>query len=62
MNYYDSICNNTYTNLEGLFDLIKEEKMCISKNSENDMKIWWNQDYLDELMETLPSTSGSKCK
>jgi hypothetical protein len=42
-----------FDSLQKIFDSVGDEKMCMTQNSEQVMKIWWNQDYIDSLIEEL---------
>ena len=61
LNNYDSQGISDYDTLKGLFDRIENGEMCLSKDSSEIMKIWWNQEYLDSLAEEIGSGSGSSC-
>ena len=57
---YDNRGITDYDTLNGIFNLIKEEKMAISMSSTN-VKIFWNPDYIAELEEEVESSSGYSC-
>jgi hypothetical protein len=50
LNYFDFQNDYSYTNIGGLFDLLEDEKVCMSKNSEEELILWWNKEYLDKLL------------
>ena len=56
---FDSRGINDYDALEGLFDMLKDEKVCMSVDSSDEMKIWWNPEYLDEEINRVDYTTPS---
>jgi hypothetical protein len=61
LNNYDVLGISDYDSIKGLFTRIGSGDMCLSKDSTNTMKIWWNPEYLDGLTDEIGSTSGSSC-
>ncbi|MDD3159630.1 MAG: hypothetical protein PHQ98_01530 [Candidatus ainarchaeum sp.] len=61
LNYYDAKNITSYYTLEGIFNSIKENEMCISQTSSDDQKIWWNKDYTNKLITTANTNSTRKC-
>jgi len=53
LNNYDYQGITDYDNLEKLLELISEEKMCMSQNNGEKFRIWWNEKYLDQLMQQI---------
>ena len=60
LKYYDNRGITSYDTINGLFDLIKDEKMAISLTPSR-VKIFWNPQYLEELEEEVISNSGYSC-
>ena len=58
---YDSTGIDNYSTLDGFFENIANEQMCMSKDSEDLMKIWWNQEYLDQLKDEITTNVGGAC-
>jgi hypothetical protein len=48
-------------NLEDVFNAIGDRKMCIAQNSENDLSVWWNEDYLNNLVLQINGNSMGNC-
>jgi len=61
LNNFDSQGIDNYDSLQGLFDRLQSEEMCISKESEETLRIWWNKEYLDELLTQVDSFGISSC-
>ncbi|MBT4870209.1 MAG: hypothetical protein HON47_01405 [Candidatus Diapherotrites archaeon] len=61
LNNYDSKGITDYDSLSGLFNRIENGEMCLSKDSNQMMKIWWNQEYLDNLISEIGSGNSSSC-
>ena len=59
---YDDTGRTNYDTLKGLIDMIKEEKLCVSKNSSETMKIFWNQEYLNRLIQEVSPNTGFACQ
>jgi hypothetical protein len=58
---YDQRGIDNYSTLRGFFENIRNEKMCMSTDSKDIMKIWWNTEYLDQLKEEIPTSVGGAC-
>ena len=54
---YDSAGNNNYDTLETVFDMIAENKLCISKDSAETLKVWWNPEALEEELINVDTTT-----
>lgn len=52
LTYYDTIGIQGYDSLQWVIDQVKEGNMCMTKDSTNEMRIWWNPKYLDTLLES----------
>jgi len=61
LNNFDAQAKTNYDTLDGLFQMVRNEEMCISINSEKNVKIFWNPDYLDSLIQNVETSSGSSC-
>jgi hypothetical protein len=61
LEYYKYIDYDKYNSLQGLFDMISEGKVCVSQNAAEELKIWWSQDYLNTLRETVPYNKSNSC-
>jgi len=61
LNNYDARGIADYDSIKGLFARIASGDMCLSKDSLNTMKIWWNPEYLNGLIDEISSSSGSSC-
>ena len=48
----DKLNNSSFTTLQDLFDLVKEQKVCVSNDGAN-MLFWWNT-------KTLTTTEGTQ--
>ena len=55
---YDAKGIDNYSTLKGFFERIENEQMCMSKDSKELMKIWWNQKYLDQLKDEIDTSSS----
>ncbi|MFA6268313.1 MAG: hypothetical protein WC652_00710 [archaeon] len=44
-----------------VFNSIANEQMCISQNSVDELKIWWNKEYLNSLVEKINDGSFGRC-
>ena len=53
--------NTAYTKLQGVFDMISNETLCMSQSSESTMKVWWNSAYLDNLLAQANGSSSYTC-
>ncbi len=61
LDYYDQIGITDYDTLQGIFDKVANEEMCISKNNENEVNIWWNPEYLTELIKEMGVSTSHDC-
>ena len=61
LEYYAYTDYNNHTSLQGLFNMISEGKVCVSQNAAEDLQIWWNQEYLNTLRETVPYNKSNSC-
>jgi hypothetical protein len=62
LNYYDALLRKDYQTLKGMFESIKNNEMCISKNSESNLKIFWNPEYLKENIENAKRNFTYTCE
>jgi hypothetical protein len=53
LNNFDASGQTDYDTLKGVFNMLEDSKVCMSKNSEDELKIWWNPDYLDEQIDNI---------
>ncbi len=58
---YDNQGITDYDTLQGIFDKVANEEMCISKNNENEVNIWWNPEYLQEIINEILPKTATKC-
>ncbi|MEI7961398.1 MAG: hypothetical protein WCI04_03605 [archaeon] len=63
LRYYDYSGKTNYDTLKGVFDMISNESMCISNNSQSAITVWWNDEYLEALKQRIPigSSEGTDC-
>ncbi|MDD3084184.1 MAG: hypothetical protein PHP82_04120, partial [Candidatus ainarchaeum sp.] len=61
LDHYNQQGNIDYDTLQGIFDRIKNEQMCISRDSEEQVKIWWNTEYLEELINEINPSKSRAC-
>jgi len=59
--YNNAALTGNYDNLEYLFNQLREEKMCITKGNELVTNIWWNPEYLAEIINNT-SKANTDCK
>jgi len=57
----DSALVMDYDTLQGIFDRIANEEMCMTQNSQNQLMVWWNQDHLNSQLEKVGTDSGHAC-
>lgn len=60
LNYYESMQNNTFNNLKGIFENIKNRKVCIS-NTPEETKLYWNPEYLSNLVKGINQSNQNNC-
>jgi hypothetical protein len=56
LNNYDYQGISDYDTLQKLLKLVSEEKMCMSQNNEEKFRIWWNEKYLEQLLQEINPT------
>jgi hypothetical protein len=61
LKYYDQQGVNDYTTLKGVFDRISNNQMCVTQSQAENMKVFWNPDYLQSLIEQIPNAQGRDC-
>ena len=61
LQYYDQQKTTDYVTLQGVFNMIAEEKLCMSKNSDSEITVFWNPYYIGELEQAVTTGSGSSC-
>ena len=54
---YDSMGKTNYDTLDGIFNMIKDGEMCMSKTSENKLTVWWNPEYIEEELQKVEITT-----
>jgi hypothetical protein len=59
LNNYFSQGINDYDTLEGLFKLLDQQKVCMSQNSEEQLIIWWNPEYLKQEIVKINTETPS---
>lgn len=59
LKYYDVLNKTGYDTFGGMISMVKQGQMCITKSSQNTIKIWWNPKYLQQLVDALPI--NNKC-
>jgi hypothetical protein len=52
--------NLDFESLRSMLTMVSENKMCISKDQDN-FKIFWNNEYLNELINEVKSSRSSRC-
>jgi hypothetical protein len=62
LNYADSVGIADYDTLAGLFKMVDETKLCISTGSNDEVKMWWNPDYLKQIASQINAGEGYSCK
>jgi hypothetical protein len=60
LDYYDTANITGYDTIQGIFQMIRSEQLCISNENENRIEIWWNPEYLNELIDQA-NTANRKC-
>ena len=61
LKYLDDSGVTDYDTLQGIFDRVANKQMCMSQNSENNLQIWWNPDYVNSLAQDMNSSTGNAC-
>jgi hypothetical protein len=61
LEYYDRELIHDYDTLQGMFDRIKKQEMCISVGNENVVEIWWNPEYLNKLLDDIHPAKNRAC-
>ncbi len=59
LNNFDSMGEMNYDTLQKLFNMVNEEKVCMSQNSEEELKIWWNPEYLERELQLVETVTPS---
>jgi hypothetical protein len=59
---YDYYGVTNYDSLEGMLAMVSDEKLCMTQNSEENLKLWWNQEYFDRLLEEINNPAIPECK
>ncbi len=62
LKYFDDGGLSTYDNIQGVFDLVNDQKLCFTQDSSEKMKIWWNQEYLNQILNEIGISSGHSCQ
>jgi len=62
LNNYDARGNIDYDTLDGLFKMVGEQKVCMSQNSQEIMRAWWNPEYLGALIKEVNTNKSYSCK
>ncbi len=58
---YDKAEYNKYQSIKGMLDMIAEGKLCVSQNAAINLQIWWSQDYLNALIDSVPYNKTNSC-
>jgi hypothetical protein len=61
LDYFSDIEYEKYQSLKGMFEMIAEGKLCVSQSAATEMRVWWNQDYLNSLRETVAYNKSNSC-
>jgi len=61
LDYFGSSYYEKYKSLKGMFEMIAEGKLCVSQNAVKEMQVWWNQDYLNSLIELVNYNKSQSC-
>ncbi len=61
LNYYDTQEGIDYTTIKGVFDKLSSTQMCVTQNQAENMKVFWNPDYLQSLIDLVPNKQGKDC-
>ena len=61
LDYFSSVDYDKYVSLKGMFEMIAEGKLCVSQNTLHEMQVWWNQDYLNSLIESVAYNKSNSC-
>jgi len=61
LNYLDVAGVTDYDTLQGIFDRVANKQMCISKNSSQELLVWWNPDYLKKQIDEIEYDKGHEC-
>lgn len=57
----DSDTGYSVQSLKEVFDAIADGKMCMTQNSQENLKVWWNKAYVDSLIAQVNVTSTVSC-
>ena len=57
LNHYDSIGKDDYYTLKGIFEMVDNEELCMSKSSSDRIKLWWNPEKLDDYMNSVDTVT-----
>ncbi|MFA5126312.1 MAG: hypothetical protein WC462_04915 [archaeon] len=61
LNYLDVAGVTDYDTLQGMFDRVANKQMCMSKNSSEELLLWWNPDYLEKQIEEIDYDKSHEC-
>jgi len=61
LNYLDVAGVTDYDTLQGMFDRVANSQMCMSKNSSEELLLWWNPDYLEKQIEEIEYDKSHEC-
>jgi len=61
LEYFSASNYTKYESLKGMFEMIAEKKLCVSQNAATEMQVWWNQAYLNALLDSVTSTGTNSC-
>jgi hypothetical protein len=62
LNNFESQDIVDFDTLSWVFDGVATEKMCISKDTNEFLKIWWNQEYLNQLIDDVSQGERTNCQ
>lgn len=61
LNNFDAQAIETYDTVGNLLKMVAEEKVCMTKDAEQEVKFWWNPKYISELEKEVSLNAGSSC-
>ncbi len=61
LDYFYKKNYSKYKSLKGMFEMIAEGKLCVSQSAAEQMQVWWNQDYLNSLIESVAYNKANSC-
>ncbi len=61
LDYYNQLGDTNYDTIQSMLEMVRNEKMCITNENEERVIIWWNPEYLTELIKGINPASNKDC-